>query len=373
MKILNQPHSSKIGDELKRILENNDKNGFETFYIIVAYIQESGVIRLKPSIEKFRQTGGKVKAVVGISQKNTSAKGLKILLPLCNEIYVYHNENPMETFHPKVYAFEKSEEKAIVFVGSSNLTGGGLYVNYEINSYEEYDLKDKNQSDNFSEFKSIFNSYATLSDFSKKLDQNLINELLQKNYLKDDSEKKSFLSAIRSRRFGSRDRLFGSKTFHAPPITKEDIWNLKGELIWKKTKLFGSDVQRPISSGSAPTGGVRLTQSRWKVDGEVINQTKYFRMGLFGGFDWIQETSHGEITEVAKVVFNVKILGVDKGIYEVKIRHKPSWEADQKNYTTLISWGEISKTIRDANLVGKQLLLYAPPEGETEPFFIEIV
>ncbi len=158
MKIINQPHSETLGEKLKEILENNIGRKFDIFYIMVAYVQESGVARLKQSIEKFKQSGGQVKAVVGISQKNTSAKGLKLLLPLCDEIYVYHNENPMETFHPKVYAFEKEGQKAIVFVGSSNLTGGGLYINYEINSFEEYDLTDRTQLGNFSEFKSMFDS-----------------------------------------------------------------------------------------------------------------------------------------------------------------------------------------------------------------------
>jgi HKD family nuclease len=376
MELINQPHSATIGDKLKEILENNESRRFDIFYMIVAYVQESGVARLKHSIEKFKQSGGQVKAVVGISQKNTSAKGLRLLLPLCDEIYVYHNENPMETFHPKIYAFEKVEQKAIAFVGSSNLTGGGLYTNYEINSFEEYDLTDRIQASKFLEFKAMFNSYATPSDFSKRLDENLIAELLLKNYLKNDSERSSFISILRSRRSGSRDRIFGSKTFHAPRIPRAeiDIWDLKGDLIWKKPRLDASSVQRPISSGTAPTGGLRLTKAGWKVDGNLINQTRYFRMDLFGGFEWLQETaSNGEITEVAKVSFAVKILGTDKGIHELKIRHKASWESLQGNYTTLISWGDLSRAIRDANLVGKQLLLYAPPEGETEPFFIEIV
>ncbi len=37
--ILNQPHSATIGTELKKILENNKENVFQTFYVIVAYVK----------------------------------------------------------------------------------------------------------------------------------------------------------------------------------------------------------------------------------------------------------------------------------------------------------------------------------------------
>jgi len=45
------------------------------------------------------------------------------------EIFVYRNNGPY-TFHPKVYVF-KSAERAEVLAGSGNLTGGGLFTNYE--------------------------------------------------------------------------------------------------------------------------------------------------------------------------------------------------------------------------------------------------
>ena len=128
MKIINQPHASSIGVRLKEILEDNKRFDYETFYFIVAYVNEGGVSLLKPSLEKFRTSGGHIKAVVGIDQGNTTAQGLKLLLPLCDELYVYHSASPVQTFHPKVYVFE-SGEKAIVFIGSSNLTTGGLFTN----------------------------------------------------------------------------------------------------------------------------------------------------------------------------------------------------------------------------------------------------
>ena len=38
--------------------------------------------------------------------------------------------------------------------------------------------------------------------------------------------------------------------------------------------------------GTAPTGGLRLTQAGWKVRGAVIDQTTYFRENVFSGSSW---------------------------------------------------------------------------------------
>lgn len=93
MKLLDQPHRQVVGDKLKEILSNNAEYGFDTFYILVAYVKTSGVSRLQSEIEQFKSSGGQVKAVVGIGQKNTSIQGLQQLLPLCDNISIYHNEN----------------------------------------------------------------------------------------------------------------------------------------------------------------------------------------------------------------------------------------------------------------------------------------
>jgi len=52
------------------------------------------------------------------------------------------------------------------------------------------------------------------------------------------------------------------------------------------------------------------------------------------------------------------------GEHPLAIRHKPSGESKQGNYTTLISWGRLGKTIRDANLSGRTLNLYKEEGGE---------
>jgi len=72
-----------------------------------------------------------VKISVGIDMYGTSREGLADLLDATpgGEIFVYRNNGPY-TFHPKVYLFG-SASRADIIVGSGNLTGGGLFTNYE--------------------------------------------------------------------------------------------------------------------------------------------------------------------------------------------------------------------------------------------------
>ncbi len=80
-------------------------------------------------------------------------------------------------------------------------------------------------------------------------------------------------------------------------------------------------------------------------------------------------------SQVAIVPIDISIPARNKafGVQDLEITHKPSGEAGQGNYTTLLKWTGITKEIRDLNLVGLRLNLYGPAPATTQPFFIEIV
>jgi len=141
-------------------------------------------------------------------------------------------------------------------------------------------------------------------------------------------------------------------------------------LLWKKSGLPESDAQY-VASGTNPTGCLRLTQAKWKVDGKFIDKTIYFRNTVFGHFVW-KKIKSNPFVEMTEVLFNVNILGKDLGQYKLEIRHKPSGEAGQSNYTTSLSWGELGEKIKDMDLRHKDFFLYAPIKGREEPFYIDI-
>src|SRR6185437_6190928 len=87
-----------------------------------------------------------VRITVGIDLYGTSREGLEDLLHAVPNggIYVFHNNGPT-TFHPKVYVF-RNQHAADVLVGSGNLTGGGLYANYEASLSISLNLQDENDA-----------------------------------------------------------------------------------------------------------------------------------------------------------------------------------------------------------------------------------
>lgn len=101
------------------------------FQAAVAFVKRSGMKHFSGALHDFAHRA-RVRICVGIDCGGTSFEGLRELINCVNkegELFAFHNENT-STFHPKVYLF-RNEEKAIVVVGSGNLTEGGLFTNYE--------------------------------------------------------------------------------------------------------------------------------------------------------------------------------------------------------------------------------------------------
>jgi len=297
-----------------------------------------------------------------IQNSHTSVQALQLLHSLCDELFVYHNESQGTEFHPKAYAFERIDEEAILFVGSNNLTAGGLYTNYETSALLRLNLHDERDGTIFEDFIDMFNFYITPSEHSREVTPDFIQELVDGNYLLDETTERG------GREGGDghppQQRIFGATTFHAPPLPLQ-----RAELKWRKENLPSSDVQY-VSPGTNPTGCLRLNQARFEVNGRRIDQTVYFRNDVFRDFDWILVKGDQEATEV---LFTITILGQHIGRYRLRVTHQPSAEARQNNVTTLIHWGEVSQYLGRQELVGRTLNLYAPPRGQQEPFHIEIV
>jgi hypothetical protein len=153
----------------------------------------------------------------------------------------------------------------------------------------------------------------------------------------------------------------------ARPFTIAQVLPGERNLLWRKT-LAASDVQ---SQRGNATGGVRLTQARFEVDGRRIDQTTYFRKQVFGRLEWTRGRTR-PYREDAWADFHIILRGADLGVHRLRISHKPSGEAGQGNYTTILHWGALSESIRHAGLSGAEFMLVAPG-GVGDPFSIEIV
>lgn len=135
-------------------------------------------------------------------------------------------------------------------------------------------------------------------------------------------------------------------------------------IVWKKENLPKSDAQQP-SDGSNPTCNLRLSQAGYKVNGQKIDQTKYFREVVFADCKW-QETENGEKTYVP---VNLEIDGEFKGRYDLKVTHEPHRESQQDNVTTILHWESAIPALTETDVSNKDLYL---DKNEDETYTIRI-
>lgn len=99
-----------------------------TLRIVVAWAKRSGLRRAADDLKSIRDRGGKVLAIVGVSEGGATEQGLSALMLQTDESHVFHDAG--RTFHPKVYLAD-ADQRALLLVGSNNFTAGGLAWNYE--------------------------------------------------------------------------------------------------------------------------------------------------------------------------------------------------------------------------------------------------
>ncbi|GER78510.1 MAG: phospholipase D family protein [Anaerolineales bacterium] len=386
-----QPSSVKMGEIINDLL-SSENPFYNKVWLISAFANAQAIDRLTENILASKNRGAEISITVGFDVKSTSAEALQRIDSLRVNSILVHNARRGHTFHPKIYLFEATGLKAELFVGSSNLTDGGLYTNYEASTQTTFNFPQ--DITEYTEVLSSLNRYLNpQGSTAQVLNGNLIDTLVRRGEVPTERE----ITANQRRSLRAQDRSdspaspFGVEIINRPSRTRRSSTppavrqprrtrqpaptpnepsprNIIGDLVWQKLNLPASDVQRQAGN---VTGGLRLTQARWSVNDDPIDQTTYFRNNVFGNLDW-REWRASPYSERTEADFDIYILGESYGIHELMISHKPSGEAGQHNYTTILHWGELGEVIRELNLIGRTFSLYAPPPGEVEPFTIQI-
>lgn len=213
---LNQPFGGQLGDILIAELEKD----YHEFIIFSAFAKNSGVLRLKTSIENFKRRGGIVTAFIGIDLDGTSYEALLNLFNLCDELYVVHSENQSTTYHSKIYLL-KNNKTAWCSVGSNNFTGGGLWTNFESCSIDVYPA-DAQELSSIREIADKYkdDGYLCSARISSVED---IDNLLNSQYItKEVSQRISFADKRKGRKSAkSNCKLFGSEKVSLPLIERQ--------------------------------------------------------------------------------------------------------------------------------------------------------
>lgn len=167
-----------LGEYLRKQLAIG--TGWTEFRAAVAFVKHSGLRHLLPELANFAATGS-ISISVGIGLQGTSKEGLEALLhrvvAVGGEVWVFHNAHPSSpTFHPKIYLFKKPG-RALLILGSGNLTAGGLFSNYEAGIVLELDLADENDLAVLKQAEAALQAWC---DPSSGLARALTKELLEK-------------------------------------------------------------------------------------------------------------------------------------------------------------------------------------------------
>ncbi len=112
---------------------------FRRLRLVSAFAKEGPIIRLAPYLKRFRARGGTAEAILGIDQQGTSLQALTLALAELDRVYIWHHPSPFTTFHSKLYIFD-GDSLGEIYIGSNNLTVGGLETNCEAGVLLSYDL-----------------------------------------------------------------------------------------------------------------------------------------------------------------------------------------------------------------------------------------
>ncbi|MEE2565235.1 phospholipase D-like domain-containing protein [Hyphobacterium marinum] len=199
MELMSQPFTGYLGN---RLIENLESDKYHTMNIAVAFAKNSGVLRLKDSFQRFRARGGKINAIVGVDLGGTSYEALTALLLYTDTLSVVHAEKA-QTFHVKVYQFVGDGE-GLVVVGSHNLTGGGLWTNFEASILvADHEAK---------AFKAVEKHFEKLGQLDKSFmpigDQDAIEALLANNYITKEIAERVRHAKSKPKK-GAQKELFG--------------------------------------------------------------------------------------------------------------------------------------------------------------------
>lgn len=392
-----------IGNYLIKYLNQQD---FHSFIGISAFASEAGIFGLSGHIQTAKSVFKNLSLIVGIDQEGTSKEALEEIFNLNIASYIfYQNEAPI--FHPKIYLFEGDKEIKLI-VGSSNLTGRGLFTNVESSLLIEFDITDKEGPALLTNLKTY---YKTLFDFSDnnlfKISNAIINDFHARGIVPDETERKRIYSAKKAlatptatpntnpvavpRRTTARipanfpikpraaaiGGTIQQPTTIATPATVQPavivqpvpVIQQPRFLVWQKLSLSRSDAQF-VPAGTNGTGNLKLSQAGFRLNGVLINHNTYFRNQVFQNLSWARTKPTSTTYEETICNFDITILGTSYGFQPIKLSYDPIRISNQANTPSWLHWGNTLMTLlQQTNVSGRTLNIYQSGQN----FSIEIV
>ena len=386
-----EPESrNAVGNILKTKLEDNR---YSHIFIISAFASSFTMDFLHDKIQSNPSRPHKnYTVIVGVDQEGTSREALEKLLQLrINSFVFYQKESPI--FHPKIYLCEGNNDTALI-VGSSNLTGQGLFNNIESSILIEFKSDDEQGKNVVNQLKEYFKPLFDFTDpnlfkLTAKLIQSLIDNKIvptkkiwekrySKNGSKADNNDEDTLT-IPQRQTARIPKAFKGK-YRTNKVVSELIEEIEykhnvdltvdkaHKMLWSCSGLTRRDLNIPTSGNTHPTGSMTLRKGNFTD----IDQRHYFYDTVFSSLKW-QRIGQSKHRFVADCDFRMVILGIDYGVYHLKITHNTDTESEtykQNNSMSHLRWEEAKRLVAQEELL--QESLYILKNINTGEFVIEI-
>lgn len=369
---------------------------------VTAWVNHRGLSRLVPSLRAFRARGT-AEIILGIDEGGATEQGLRLAANEFDRASVFFTTEE-RTFHPKLY-LATGAAKGHLFVGSNNLTPGGLFFNFEAALVINTDLSPGGPPQG-REIIAAAESYISRleddTDVCQPLGPNLEDIIRDGIYrvrdeaaprprqgatvIDPDADRDAFVRPVL---FGRSSRQLKPRVPPGDPIPPSSLSGITGAPGGgTRTRFTGvsstpggtavvggpapqvlrrwfrpldaTAAQHPPNVNSSPTGNIRLTQAGRD---RGIDQTSYFRTEFFPGVTWTPSTEPRGTLEKTVIEMEVVIDGRSLGTHEFQISHASWREEDQGNVTTVLHVGPIAAELRATNYAGRVMTLEALASG----------
>lgn len=175
-----------VGDWLCSTFKDKDYTSFTGFS---AFTKMSGINKIKEELAIAKQNYHSLKFILGIVERGTSKEALQYFIDNEIETWVYCADNKT-MFHPKIYYFSGKNNSRFI-LGSSNLTGAGLFDNIEASTLFEFSNRDATGKKFIRQFSSYFTSILDGNhDDLQLLTLEVLEDLINSGFVVDESKTK---------------------------------------------------------------------------------------------------------------------------------------------------------------------------------------
>jgi HKD family nuclease len=184
VRVVSQPWSqSRTGDEVLEAFGGP----YTQLFARIGFVNASGVRHVARALGRWRKAGKRSCFVVGVDGSVTSEAGVRALLRLADELWLFRNPG-RALFHPKTFLFA-SDTQARALIGSANLTESALWINYEDTAVVDFDLSDPRDRQQVESLEQDLRA-ITATPNAHRADETLIDSLVAEGLLPSEAERR---------------------------------------------------------------------------------------------------------------------------------------------------------------------------------------